>query len=97
MGKKKTYPEFGPTPIRKVGLFMSERSQGSRSVPDEQWVVVTSRQLEDGIARHEWQFVTLRNQAGRLSAGLRCIECGLVERVSESQMKGHGRRVERTK
>lgn len=65
-------------------------------MPSGQWSIVDNRQEAAEATEHRWRMVTLRNGAGRLSAGLHCLHCGRVEPVSDRSIRSHGQRLDRS-
>ena len=64
--------------------------QSSGSDDSEQWSVV---ERDDGLSEfpHNWQMVKLRSaRSGKLSAGLRCLDCGRIERIRPGQIGAGG-------
>jgi hypothetical protein len=75
--------------------MQSERDKNSDSSSNDQWHVVSKETLRDQMRFHQWRMVTLRNQAGKLSPGLQCDDCGAIERLTQSQIRSHGNQTHR--
>ena len=75
---------------------MPERSQGSRSSSEEQWEIIDGVRIAVENEAHVWRWVMLQSNRGQRSAGLQCLDCGLIERLSERQLRSHGQRIERS-
>ena len=69
---------------------MPERSKSTVSTDSEQWTVVVRDETLLVGRQHVWRFVQLRNGAGRLSAGVQCVDCGLVERIADHELRRFG-------
>lgn len=91
LGSKKPYPRKWLRHHSKVGLCaLPDELKGTLVPLGDQWTVVTSAELAAQVTGHRWRMVTLRNRAGQLSAGLQCVDCDLVERVTDRQLRSHG-------
>lgn len=69
-------------------MQLPEHPKSSRSVSEEQWSVVERSQESGNDLAHHWRLVQLRSNRGRLRPGLQCVDCHMVQVLTERQLLG---------